>query len=269
MKFHTLLSIIFAACLLTSCKWGNSTSDIVSGNGRVEGDQYVIETLSAGQIVKVDVTEGAKVQKDQVLVEMDAKSIQDELDAAQAQLKAAQKNEQVVKSQTNKLSSDTAEAKRLQAAAEVAAALSKTNILETNLANANIKSPINGQVIYKLVQPGEVLPAGGRVAILVDPDDLYMSIYISEKAVGKIKIGDEARIKVDALSQKVFLAHVSYISEDAQFTPKEVQTSEEREKLVFKIKLHIDTNKEGYLKLGMPGEGYVKTDPSAPWPRNL
>ena len=134
-------------------------------------------------------------------------------------------------------------------------------------------APLRARIESRLAEPGEVLAAGGRVYSLVDLSDVYMYIFLPERVTGKVALGSEARIVLDAAPQYPVRAFVSYVSPMAQFTPKTVETAEERHNLTFRVKLQIDKERlrqfEPIVKVGIPGMGYVRVDPQAAWPANL
>jgi HlyD family secretion protein len=134
-----------------------------------------------------------------------------------------------------------------------------------------------GRVLYRLAEPGEVLGAGGKALTLVNLQDVYMEIFLPSAEVGTLKLGAEARLTVDFIPNRSAAAYVSFVSPEAQFTPKQVETKSEREKLMFRVKIQVppefvSSNIER-VKTGIRGVGYVKVDPSATWPdwlqRNL
>lgn len=126
---------------------------------------------------------------------------------------------------------------------------------------------------YRVAQPGEVLPAGGKVLNLVDLSDVYMTFFLPETVVGRVALGADARIILDAAPNYVIPATVSFVSSTAQFTPKTVETANERQKLMFRVKARIDRELlQKHLKLvktGLPGVAWVRVDPSKPWPAQL
>jgi HlyD family secretion protein len=153
---------------------------------------------------------------------------------------------------------------------EAEAAIARLKIV---LGEATIRSPIdNGRVEFKIIEKGAVLPAGGRVALVLQTDDLYMTVFLPDKVVGAIKIGDEARIVLDAFDRPL-PAHISFVSPESEFTPKYVETQSEREKLLYRVKLQIPVDVarryKGVLKSGMTGNGFVRTDASGAWPKDL
>jgi HlyD family secretion protein len=145
--------------------------------------------------------------------------------------------------------------------------------VESDIKDSTLKAPRDGRVQYRIAQPGEVLSAGGKVLNLVDLSDVYMTFFLPEAAAGKVAIGSEARIVLDAAPQYVIPANVSYVASTAQFTPKTVETPEERQKLMFRIKARIDRallqKNLPMVKTGLPGVTWLKLDPKAQWPAEL
>ena len=133
-----------------------------------------------------------------------------------------------------------------------------TNEIKSYVDDTVIISPCNGTVIAKLVEQGEVIPAGTPVVTIVNLDNLYLKGYVPETQIGKIRFNAPAYIIVDAFPDRHSPAYVGYISQSAEFTPKEVQTKEERVKQVFSVKLYLKKNPKHFLKPGMPADGYIK-----------
>jgi HlyD family secretion protein len=111
------------------------------------------------------------------------------------------------------------------------------------------------------------------VLTILDLKDVYMTIYLPADVAGKLTLGDEARTILDPLPQNVFPATISFVATDAQFTPKSVETAEEREKLMFRVKLRGDPavldKYHSAVKTGVRGLGFVRTDPKVVWPAEL
>jgi HlyD family secretion protein len=128
-------------------------------------------------------------------------------------------------------------------------------------------------VQYRVAEPGEVLPAGGVVLNLVDLGEVYMSFFLPTAQAGRVALGDEARLVLDAAPQYVVPARVSFVADVAQFTPKTVETAEERQKLMFRVKANIDPallqKHLRQVKTGLPGVAYVRIDRNAAWPEHL
>lgn len=160
-----------------------------------------------------------------------------------------------------------------QREAAIDADTAKIQKIQTLIDDSVLKSPIRGRVLYRLAEPGEVLGAGGKVLTVLDLRDVYMTIFLPTGIAGRIAIGGEARIILDAAPQYVIPATVSFVAPRSQFTPKEVETKTEREKLMFRVKIKIDPELlQKYLekvKTGLPGVAYVRLDADTPWPQHL
>ena len=179
---------------------------------------------------------------------------QAEVTAAQAAVKAAQA--QVVGTK-----------------ASVKASVAAIATIEADITDSLLKSSCEGRVQYRVAQPGEVLGAGGTVLNLVDLNDVYLTFFLADAMAGKIAIGAEVHLVLDAAPQNVIPATVSFVATVAQFTPKTVETPDERQKLMFRVKAQISRKllqknlKE--IKTGLPGVAWIKLDPAAKWPANL
>jgi HlyD family secretion protein len=134
-------------------------------------------------------------------------------------------------------------------------------------------SPRSGRVQYRLARAGEVLSPGQRVLTILDLKDVYMTVYLPADVAGKLAVGDESRHILDPVPQYVLPATVSFVATEAQFTPKSVETAEERQKLMFRVKLQADPalldKFHRFVKTGVRGLGFVRTDPKIPWPAEL
>jgi len=181
--------------------------------------------------------------------------------AAQAQVAAAQ------------AAVEAARAQVLDGEALVEAAVATLARVQAEHDDCTLKAPRDGRVQYLITQPGEVLGAGGKVLNLVDLSDVYLTFFLPETLAGKVAIGGEVRLILDAAPQYVIPARVSYVASVAQFTPRTVETASERQKLMFRVKAQID---RGLLqkhleqvKTGLPGVAWVKLDAEAQWPSRL
>lgn len=160
-----------------------------------------------------------------------------------------------------------------RSASTIAAATAEADRIRAQIKDSVLVAPIRGRIESRLAEPGEVLGAGGRVYSLVDLSDVYMYVFLPEQVTGKLTVGSEARIVLDAAPQYPIRATVTFVSPTAQFTPKTVETQEERHNLTFRVKLQIPADRlrqyEALVKAGVPGMGYVRIDGKAPWPANL
>jgi HlyD family secretion protein len=181
--------------------------------------------------------------------------------AAKAQLAASEAAISAAKSQI------------VDAGAAIDAARATIQRIEVDIVDSALKSPRDGRVQYRVAQPGEVLSAGGRVLNLVDLGDVYMTFFLPTAQAGRVMLGSEVRLVLDAAPQYVIPAQVSFVADVAQFTPKSVETAQERLKLMFRIKARIPPEllrkHIRQVKTGLPGMAYVRLDPQAEWPAFL
>ncbi|ANH76630.1 efflux transporter, RND family, MFP subunit [Ralstonia insidiosa] len=157
--------------------------------------------------------------------------------------------------------------------ATVKAADATVSRVKADIDDSALAAPRDARVQYRIAQPGEVLAGGGRLLNLVDLSDVYMTFFVPETDAGRIAMGSEVRIVLDAAPQYVIPARVSFVASTAQFTPKTVETATERQKLMFRVKAQIDRDLlRKHLKLvktGLPGMAWLKLDGQAEWPANL
>nr|WP_294864889.1 HlyD family efflux transporter periplasmic adaptor subunit [uncultured Pseudogulbenkiania sp.] len=155
----------------------------------------------------------------------------------------------------------------------VAVAQARVEQMQVNLDENTLRTPIAGRVLYRLVEPGAVLAAGGKVLTVLDLTDVYMTIFLPTEQAGRVTVGSDARIVLDAAPQYVIPAKVSFVAPRSQFTPREVETRTEREKLMFRVKVRIaPALLQRFLervKTGLPGVAYVPLSPEAQWPERL
>ena len=166
-----------------------------------------------------------------------------------------------------------AESQVINALAAVDAVKATIDRIQADINDSTLTSPRDGRVQYRVAQPGEVLGAGGKVLNIVDLSDVYMTFFLPTEAAGRITIGSEVRLVLEAAPQYVIPARATFVADVAQFTPKTVETAEERAKLMFRIKAKIQPALlEKYIqhvKTGLPGMAYVRLDPNVPWPAKL
>lgn len=283
---------------------------IASGNGRIEAEEVQVATRYAGRVAEVLVNEGDMVEAGQVLARMDTAELRASLASARASIAQAQENviearAQIVQRESElkfaeedltraetlvarghiseqqadqrrttrdiaKAVLDAARARLASTQRAVEAAQAQAELIETQINDSTLAAPRAGRVQYRLAEPGEVLASGGRVLTLLDLTDVYMTIFLPTDQIGRLLIGSEGRIILDAVPQFVIPATVSFISAEAQFTPREVETRSEREKLMFRVKVKIaaDLLREHIEKVrtGLPGEAYVMLGDGGEWP---
>ena len=167
----------------------------------------------------------------------------------------------------------SARAQVVDAEAAVDAARAAIETISADISDSTLTSPRDGRVQYRVAQVGEVLSAGGRILNLVDLGDVYMTFFLPEAQAGRVAMGAEVRLVLDAAPQYVVPAKVTFVADVAQFTPKTVETKEERQKLMFRVKAQISPQllqkHIRMVKTGLPGMAYVQLDAQAQWPAFL
>ena len=189
------------------------------------------------------------------------RSLQAALTAAQSQAKAAQAGISAARTQVT------------SAEANVRALQATLARIDVELADSELKAPRDGRVQFRVVQPGEVVGAGARVLQLADLTDVYMTFFLPETVAGRVALGSEVRIVLDAAPNFVIPASVSFVASTAQFTPKTVETASERQKLMFRVRAQIPkellVRHREQVKTGLPGVAWLRIDPNATWPQQL
>lgn len=286
---------------------------IVKSNGRIEATEVDVAAKYPGRLAKVNVNEGDEVTAGQVVAIISSPETEAQLRASQAQLLKAKQalaeanalivqrksdldfarpdyerakqlvergniSQQVVDQRRNRFESAeaayvAANAQRDQAESTIKAAEADVDRYQSILVDLALISPRTGRVQYRLARAGEVVSAGQRVLTILDLNDVYMTIYLPANQAGNLTLGDEARTILDPLPQYVLPNTISFVATEAQFTPKSVETAEEREKLMFRVKLQADpqvlSKYYRQVKTGVRGLGFVRTDPRVPWPAEL
>ena len=198
-----------------------------------------------------------------------------ELDDDRARVSSAQATVVAAKAQVQAAQAAIVAAKAQVAGARatVAAADATSARIQVDIKDSSLVAPRDGRVQYRIAQPGEVLGAGGKVLNLVDLGDVYMTFFVPEAAAGKLALGSEVHLILDAAPQYVIPAKISFVASSAQFTPKTVETASERQKLMFRVKAQIDREllqkNLKQIKTGLPGMVWLKLDAQAAWPADL
>ena len=286
---------------------------VSSSNGRIEAERIEVATKLAGRIAEVVVAEGDWVEAGQLVAQMETFDLDAQLHAAQAAVRLAEQQklqaEALLRQRKSEVSTSKAEYVRVDkltkdgfyseaksdaqrtvmdtaeaalAAAEAGIPLADANIaaaeasverLQSLISDAKLTAPRAGRVQYILAHTGEVLAAGGRVVTLTDLSDMYMSIFLPSGDAARLAIGSEARIILDAIPEYVIPATVTFVASTAQFTPRSVETQQERDQLMFRVRLTIApellADYQDRARAGVPGVGYVLVEEGAEWPANL
>jgi len=283
------------------------------GNGRLEADEIDISTKFAGRIADMRAEIGDMVTAGQVVARMDTRDLQEQLKKSQAQVEQARRLIEEAKANLEQHRTQQTLAvqelertqgllangwatkelfdQRKQAldGANAAASAATTRVAQAeraleafqhdvgltivNINDNDLVAPHDGRLQYRLANIGEVLPPGGKVFTMLDVSYVYMDIYLPTLESGRIKVGTDARILLDAYPTTPIPAKVSFIASEAQFTPKTVETQSEREKLMFRIRVRIDPQRSRIhaesVRSGLPGVAYLRADPNVAWPENL
>ena len=216
------------------------------------------------KVAKLELDNAKQMRREDLVSASELAKRQADFERATASVKAAQ---------AARAEAQAAVAQGQAAVAEAEAGVKQATAQADTAASADadmaIRSPLTARVEYRLVEPGTVIGAGSRVISLLDPADVSMNVFLPNATVGGLRVGDEARLVLDGIDA-VFPAQVSFIASEAQFTPKAVETADEREKLVFRVKLKVPAEVaqryDRLLKGGMTGDGYVRRDSAQAWP---
>jgi HlyD family secretion protein len=279
---------------------------ILEGYGRIEGTEVTVSSKVSGRLTTLAVTEGDRVEPDALIAELSAEEIEARLAQAGGRLVAAEKQvKQVVarlstiehhadKARTDHrryqallqegaistqqldqsenavraAEGEVTAARELLAAAraEVTTASAARDEAQVGVTETRITAPVAGTVVTKAVEAGELVFPGMPIVVLVDLNRPYLRVYLPERDIGKVKLGDPARVYVDSFPSRPFEATVTEVANKAEFTPKDVHMPDERVTLVYSVKLEIK-NPEGILKPGMPADALIRWKPDADWGR--
>lgn len=264
---------------------------LIQANGRLEGDSVLVAAKYPGRLETVKVHEGDMVSSGQLLATLGSDEVSARLRAARAALAAAQAQQQRATAAAHQADKDaarfadllargsvdrmhaeqmqlaavSARSQNLQAAEQIHQAEAAVAEASAVLQELQLKAPSGGMVSNRLREPGEMLAAGGAVVEIIDLNRLYLKVYVPENQIGKIRLGLPAQISTDAFPQHPFAATVSHIAARAEFTPKEVQTPDERVKLVYAVKLTLSSNPDLRLTPGLPADAVIRWKPGVAW----
>ncbi|MCV3271478.1 HlyD family secretion protein [Roseobacter sinensis] len=285
----------------------------VQGNGRIEAEEVEIAPTIAGRVEKVLVAEGSLVAPGDVLVEMDTDELSAALDRAKAEVALAHQTKAeaeavVVQRQSEKhraaqeferarslLASENipeslfeeretehqvaeavlgaAMARVATAESQIAAAEAEVRRIAAQIEDSTLFAPMQGRVLYRLAEPGEVVGSGAPIMTILSLENIYMEVFLPAREAGLLPIGAEARIVLDALPDFAIPATVTFVSPEAQFTPKQVETLSEREQLVFRVRVRIPEDlvagRIEHVKTGLRGISVIRLDAAAAWPEAL
>lgn len=238
-----------------------------------ESDRRALQALVVQRLSELDAAQ-RRLARSETLAGEGASSEQ-ELDDDRASVRSVQAAVVASKAQVQAAQSAIMAARAQVAGTRstVDAAQATIDRIRVDIDDSALVAPRDGRVQYRIAQPGEVLAAGGKVLNLVDLGDVYMTFFVPETAAGKLTLGSEVHIVLDAAPQYVIPATISFVASTAQFTPKTVETASERQKLMFRVKARIGRDllekNITQVKTGLPGMVWLKLDPQAQWPPEL
>ncbi len=271
-KKKIIIPVILVLLVFGYFFWGyvvsKTSENVISASGTIEATEIAVGTKVGGTILNLYIADSSVVSRDALIAQIDVPELTAQINAAKAAfamavVKRSQADEDLKRiaslfEQEMVSASQYDAAKTLASTAWSAADQSKAGIdlLQVQIDNAKIKSPVAGTVIVKAVEQGELVAAGSTIATIADLSTLNLKIYVGEKLAGRISLGDTVSVNVDSYSGRNFPGKVVNISQKAEFTPKNVQTKEERVNLVFAIKVEIP-NPGLILKPGMPADAAI------------
>ena len=260
MKKKRVPLIIFALVLIASTLYfelfrhigGNSS--MISGSGTIEVTEVDISSKISGRVAELPKPEGVDVKRGDLVARLEYEELSAQRLSAKANYINAEKNYSRVRDLFNSGSISRKDLDNAEAAYSMAKA--GYDQVSATIDNAVIYSPIDGTVLDTNVEVGEMAFPGTPILTIADITRPWMYIYVNEKKLGLVKIGQPVKVFIDSFPDKAFPGKVVSISNKAEFTPKTIQTNEERVKLVFAVKVMIE-NPEMTLKPGMPADAEI------------
>ena len=250
---------LFAACVALaiaalSCSKPGGTA-VVRASGTIEATEVDVSAQVTGQVRELRVDEGSSVMPGETLALLDSVSAKASVSQAQANLDLVQAQARRVDAlfaagNATKDEKDGSDARLAQAQAALVLA-------RKMLDNCHVISPLSGTVTSKAVEVGDLATPGAVIVSVSKLDTVKLTIYVSETELPRVKLGAPAEVKIDGGPKRVFPGRVTFISPIAEFTPKNIETREDRVKLVFGVKIEIP-NPDGSLKPGLPADATVK-----------
>ncbi len=269
-------SVLEAQLREAQAQWERAKRDLETSRGTLaqrEADQAAAEAVVAQRLADLDYNRKQLARtRELAQAKMAAQS---KLDQDAAAVTAGEAAVVSARAQVRAAQAAVVQARSAIAAAEaqVAAAQASIERIQADIDDSQLKAPRSGRVQYRVMQPGEVVGVGGAVLNVVDLSDVYMTFFLPTQVAGKVAIGSEVRLVLDAFPQYVIPATATFVSDVAQFTPKTVETAEERQKLMFRVKASINPDllrqHLPHVKTGLPGMAYLKLDPQRDWPAHL
>jgi membrane fusion protein YbhG len=263
-------ALVFAIVLVRPLvRWMTTPRGALFVSGTIEATEVRTSFRVGGKIEALAVDEGATVKRGDAVARLDKDELTQQNEQAQNAAREAQatyerqRDDAVRAENLFKVGSISAQKRdHARTAAETAKAnrdakAAAAELAALRLGFADLASPLDGFVLVKSAEAGEVVQAGAPIFTIADLRDVWLTGYVGERDLGKVKLGQEATIQTDSYPGKGYPGRVTFISEESEFTPKHIQTKEERVKRVYRVK--ITAANEGLeLKPGMPAEAWIK-----------
>jgi HlyD family secretion protein len=252
-------------------------SAFLVASGRIEGRLTTLSARSTGRVAEIKADEGRSVARGEIMVQLNDPALRERINSLTARVRRTELNlDQAERelARNQKLATDrfvteqAVERARLEVDVQSAAlreARAQLAEQQQYMNEMTVRAPSDGTVLVRTVERGEWVQPGTPLFTMVDLNQLYLKIYVPEPDIGKIVHDQAARVFVDAFPQRFFAARVSKIASEAEFTPKNVETREERVKLVFAVELALDENPGNVLKPGMPADAVVRLEDGPAW----
>jgi len=282
-----IILVVLLVIIILLVSWymlsrGKERPGVIQASGVFEGQEVVVSAEVPGKVITVHHDSGDQVVKGEALIDIDATDTflqisqaranlaraQEGIVQAQTQLSLARSNYQRMKAMYD--SGELAETLLEQAANALELAQSgvqsatearrqaqaQVDIITHQLEKAKVDSPLSGQILERYVEAGELVNVGTKLFSVADLSRLWLDVYVPESKLGLVQVGQEVEITVDSFPDEVFKGKVIFINGEAEFTPKNIQTKEERSKLVYRVRLDVP-NPGNKLKIGMPADADI------------
>ena len=286
-------NLILTLLIFTLFGCTNNGNDSITGSGIIEATEILTSSQLPGKVLSVDVSEGLDVDAGTQIAQIDTEKIVLQKQQIQAGIKElklnyqnAQRGIDLAKSNYNnilkkfnrisalfeqqsvtqqqyddvetalkgaKTQLDNARNSLRALAAKEEQLNAQLALLSSQLRDAKITAPIKGTILAKYISAGEIARPGSPIVSIAELENLWIKVYLTEKELGRIKLGDTVQLEVGAFSDKTYPGTIAWISPKAEFTPQNVQTKEARADLVYAVKVNVK-NPDGELKIGMPGD---------------
>lgn len=263
-----LLAVIAGIIFFVIWERDEKNKNLVKVSGNIEGNEVRISFRVEGQIEKLLADEGMLLKTGDIVARLDTDELEKIKAEQEASLKAAEvqykldyddyiRAENLLKAGAVSVQKrDQSRTKADATKANIEQLRASLELANTRLGFARLASPLNGYITTKSAETGEVVQMGAPVFTAIDLNDLWVTAYINETDLAKVKLGQKAYVETDSYRGKKYDGWVSFISNQTEFTPKYIQTTEERVKYVYRIKVRVD-NSSLDLKPGMPADAYI------------